>query len=103
MFRKNRYLFFKNLTYHTWWIILFFLFSFVGYKQIVKKKQKAIYKHEAAIFSLEKKSKEKKRENKELLLQINSQSDSAWIEKVLMRELGVVPEGKLKVHFTNKK
>ena len=89
--------------YHTWWIILFFVFSFVGYKRIVKKKQKAIYEHETAIFSLEKKREEKKEENKELLLQINSQSDPAWIEMILMRELGVVPEGKLKVHFTSKK
>lgn len=38
------------------------------------------------------------REN--LLLKLNSQSDPAWVELVLMQELGVVPEGKLKVHFT---
>ncbi len=31
---------------------------------------------------------------------IASQSDPSWIEMVLMRDLGVVPEGWIKVHFT---
>jgi hypothetical protein len=35
----------------------------------------------------------------ELELRIASQNDPAWIEMVLMRDLGVVPEGFLKVHF----
>ncbi len=34
-----------------------------------------------------------------LLLTINSQSDPAWIELVLFRELGLVPEGAAKVWF----
>jgi hypothetical protein len=38
-------------------------------------------------------------EQEDLELKIASQSDPAWIEMVLMRELGVVPEGWLKVHF----
>lgn len=35
----------------------------------------------------------------DLLLQINSQSDPAWVELVLMKGLGLVPEGKRKVYF----
>ncbi|MDE3047241.1 MAG: hypothetical protein KGI83_02705 [Verrucomicrobiota bacterium] len=35
----------------------------------------------------------------DLQLRIASQNDPAWIEMVLIRELGVVPEGFLKVHF----
>jgi hypothetical protein len=35
-----------------------------------------------------------------LRLQIDSQNDPSWIEMILMRDLGVVPEGWLKVHFT---
>ena len=38
-------------------------------------------------------------EREELRSQIHSQSDPAWVEMVLMRELGVVPEGWLKIHF----
>lgn len=37
---------------------------------------------------------------KVLLKQMNSQSDPAWIELVLKRELGVIPEGETKVLFT---
>lgn len=33
--------------------------------------------------------------------EINSQSDPAWIELVLMQELGLVPEGYRKVVFPN--
>lgn len=36
----------------------------------------------------------------DLLLQINSQSDPAWVELILMKELGLVPEGQTKVFFT---
>lgn len=34
-----------------------------------------------------------------LLLTINSQSDPAWVELVLFRELGLVPEGTAKIWF----
>jgi len=38
-------------------------------------------------------------DREELRAQIQSQSDPAWVEMILMRELGVVPEGWLKIHF----
>jgi hypothetical protein len=34
-----------------------------------------------------------------LLLQINSQSDPAWVELTLMKGLGLVPDGQTKVFF----
>lgn len=34
-----------------------------------------------------------------LQLQVNSQSDLAWIELTLMKGLGLVPEGQQKVYF----
>lgn len=36
-----------------------------------------------------------------LTQEINSQSDPSWIELVLKRELGLTPEGQIKVLFTN--
>lgn len=39
-------------------------------------------------------------EKSELELQINSQSDPLWVEMTLMKGLGLVPEGKKKIHFT---
>ena len=35
-----------------------------------------------------------------LLKQINSQGDPEWLEMVLMKGLGVAPEGQIKVLFT---
>ena len=43
-----------------------------------------------------------KDEKEYLELKIASQNDPAWIEMVLMRDLGVVPEGYLKVYFSGK-
>ena len=37
--------------------------------------------------------------NEDLNLQIQSQSDHEWIELVLMKGLGLVPEGQSKVYF----
>lgn len=39
------------------------------------------------------------RESEELALQIQSQKDPEWIEMVLKKRLGVVPEGQMKVYF----
>lgn len=53
-------------------------------------------------FRLEEMNKEKHlalQKKDELCLRIASQDDPAWIEVVLMRDLGVVPEGWLKVYF----
>lgn len=36
---------------------------------------------------------------KDLLARIHSQSDQDWIEMTLMRKLGVVPEGQVKVYI----
>lgn len=33
------------------------------------------------------------------MLEINSQSDPAWVELMLMKNLGLVPEGQIKVFF----
>lgn len=38
-------------------------------------------------------------EQKELCLQIQSQNDPAWIELILKKNLGMVPEGQVKVYF----
>ncbi len=40
-----------------------------------------------------------KGQHRELLEEIASQEDPAWIERVLIRRLGVVPEGQTKVVF----
>ena len=53
-------------------------------------------------FRLQEMEKEKQiaiQEREELTACLQSESDPAWTELVLMKELGVVPEGWIKVHF----
>lgn len=38
-------------------------------------------------------------EQEELSLELSSRSDDAWLEMVLKKRLGVVPEGQMKVYF----
>ena len=67
----------------------------------MKKRNKDIYDLKFKYSSFLKQKDLIAREKNDLDLKINSQSDPAWIELVLMKELGVVPEGKIKVHFKN--
>lgn len=39
-------------------------------------------------------------QQEELILQIQSQSDPAWVEMVLKRNLGLVPKDQTKVYFS---
>ena len=57
--------------------------------------------HEATIrlAEIEQKTMAALKEKEDLALTLASQSDPAWIELVLLRQMGVVPEGFLKVHF----
>lgn len=82
-------------------IFLFFAFSFIGYKKIVKNREKEIFSLNKKFLFLQKEKNKMEKENRILTLQIKSQKDPDWVEMVLMKELGVVPEGKRKVHFFN--
>ena len=90
----------ENFKWKKWgWIFIFVLTTGFFYIPAVGEK-KAVLRELA--FRLEEMEKEKHsamHEKEELLLRIQSQNDPAWIEMVLMHDLGLVPEGWLKVHF----
>ena len=95
--KKNR--FYEILVRPFLGVFVFFLFSFICYNQCIKNSEKEIFEHKNKLGLLEKKRAVLKKENEDLNLMVNSLSDPAWIELILMRDLGVVPEGKLKIHF----
>ena len=72
-----------------WWVSAFALFSCFIYFQSTQEKKGLIGELKARTQEL----------REDLLLSVASQDDPAWVEMVLMRDLGVVPEGWLKVHF----
>jgi len=82
-----------------WWVLCFCFISVSLYLHFVQEKN--VQSQEVAS-RLEKILKEKRVaqiEQESLRLQIESQNDPSWIEMILMRDLGVVPDGWLKVHF----
>ena len=63
------------------------------------KRNRMIEELEMRAHALQQKKELALQEKEELSLILASESDPSWIELVLLRELGVVPEGFLKVHF----
>lgn len=91
--------FFEILFIRSWWVILFLLISYVGYDMGIKKRNRAIFDMKFKYDNLLKEKYLMLNQKEDLQLRLQSQSDPAWIEMVLMKELGVVPENKIKVHF----
>lgn len=82
-----------------WWVALFCATTGIVYFHSQREKNGALRN---LSFRLEEMEKEKllALSDREMLnLRIASQDDPAWIEMILMRDLGLVPEGFLKVHF----
>lgn len=57
---------------------------------------------EEEIKTLNTQNKELTENNARLTQEIDSLNDPKWVEMILMKELGVVPEGQIKVYFSPK-
>lgn len=95
MVKKYLYLIF----FESWWVIAFIFACAIVYEQGLKERDD-IYQQ----LTLQKQRLHKEKETALLLqenlqLQINSQSDPAWIELTLIKVLGLVPEGQKKIYF----
>jgi hypothetical protein len=82
-----------------WWVAAFCSVIGIVCLQSMKGKRIALSEYSFRLEEMEKQKRLACVEREELRLRIASQADPAWIEMILMRELGVVPEGWLKVHF----
>ncbi len=83
----------------TWWVFSFCALVGFLYFQAIKEKQGALRELTFRLQEMEKERFLALQEKDDLRLRISSQTDLSWIEMILMRDLGVVPEGYLKVHF----
>lgn len=83
----------------SWWVIAFLLLCVIFYEQGLKQREVLYKQLTDQWIVLQKEKQEALLHQQNLRLQINSQSDAAWIELTLMRELGLVPEGQQKVYF----
>jgi hypothetical protein len=81
------------------WVFIFCLVTCFIYTKAVTKKKSNYAKYTTLLVEMERAKYLALSEKEYLELKIASQDDPAWIEMILMRDLGVVPEGYLKVHF----
>lgn len=86
-----------------WWVILYTILCYMLFEQGMKTRDREYAKLEQQFIELEKQKKEIQALQEKLLLEINSQSDPAWVELVLMKGLGLVPENQIKVFFDKAK
>src|SRR5690242_16072460 len=83
-----------------WWVVCVCLVAFCGYFHFIQGKKRQVADLSYRFEEMNRQKLLAFQERDSLRLQIESQSDPSWIEMLLMRDLGVVPEGWLKVHFT---
>ncbi len=85
--------------FRCWWTILIILFCYGFYLHGMHKKkgQFAALKYNMDLLENQLLAAAAGRE--ELLMQMESQSDPAWIEILLKKHLGMVPFGQTKVYF----
>jgi hypothetical protein len=85
--------------HRNWWVLVFAAVCAVFYLHAMRQKDFSYQEMAFRLRSLEKEKAAAIVQQEELLLQIQSQSDPAWVEMVLKRNLGMVPEGQTKVYF----
>jgi hypothetical protein len=83
-----------------WWVVLCIALCFALYAHGSHKKRTLIHSLQGELGLLQKERETLTREKEELLLNIQSESDPAWVEMTLIKVLGLVPEGKVKVYFS---
>ncbi|HSX10845.1 MAG TPA: hypothetical protein VLF94_03920 [Chlamydiales bacterium] len=82
-----------------WWVFIFCTFTGLVCFHSLKEKKSAVRLLSYRLEQMEQAKCLALQKREDLQLRIASQNDSGWIEMILMRDLGVVPEGFLKVHF----
>ena len=89
----------RNFIGQSWWVILFIFICSIVYSHASHKKNEVVATLDNQLGTLMIEKDALLQEKEDLLLQINSQSDPAWIQLTLMKGLGLVPDGQLKVYF----
>lgn len=82
-----------------WWVILFIAVSAGLYWDGICEKESIYQDLQMRMNTTQEQLRFASLEREELLRQIHSQSDPEWMELVLMKRLGLVPEGQTKVYF----
>lgn len=88
-----------QLFFRFWWIMVFATVCYGVYLHGMQKKRAALSELKAKHSFLETELAKASSQREDLLLELASESDPAWREMMLMKRLGMVPEGQVKVFF----
>lgn len=93
----------KDIFYITfvksWWVIAFTFLCLIFYEQGLRNRKFLHHQLSQELADCRLQKCQALKEQQDLESQINSQSDLAWLELMLIKGLGVVPEGYQKVYF----
>lgn len=81
------------------WFYIVLAVAALFFIQALREKNRSYEAMVVQLHQLEKERDEALTLKKDLLLQVQSQTDPAWVEMVLKRNLGMVREGQVKVYF----
>jgi hypothetical protein len=83
----------------SWYIYLFLLSLYLIGAPTIKSKNNEVAKLSNVVKTLEHQKAITLALKENLIQEIESQKDPQWVEKILIKKLGVVPQGQLKVRF----
>ncbi len=90
---------YEALFRKSWWVFLFVALSYLLYSHGMQKKVFVYRELKSRFDHLSHQKELVLQEREDLTLQVQSQNDPDWIQLTLMKNLGVVPEGQIKVLF----
>lgn len=89
----------ERIFFKSWWLLLFVLGCYMLYEQGMRTRDINYENLFRQWHALQNEKISALAVQEDLLLKINSQSDPAYVELTLMKGLGLVPEGQIKVLF----
>lgn len=89
----------EEVFIRSWWVVFFILFCCIGYEQGLKKLHVDYRKLNHQYKELTEEYQKVFEQHKYLEAELFSFNDPDWIELVLRKELGLVPENQTKVYF----
>jgi hypothetical protein len=89
-----------KLVSHFGWVILFTFVSLGCYGFAAQQKEMRYSELHEMVNRLELQMDQAKKEQQVLNLRLSSLNDPEWVQMLLMRDLGVLPDGQVKITFS---
>lgn len=83
----------------SWWVVAITLSAYAFHLHSARTHHFERTHIEGVLSHLNERRGEAEAEQRDLEMRLQSQDDPEWIKMVLMKGLGVIPEGNIKVHF----